>query len=207
MTLYFVTMKSERVKSFALSIIAIACILFVYGTYKAIQIVDKTQIGTKEGTYTSYVSSSKNIQDKAYRLTQKCADDLCKVQQLLDFASKIPYKTHTFQQNSPQKTIQENYGDCDDKSNLLISMLHAIGIEAYFVLVPKHIFVIVPLEDRRLKHIKGIWVNGEKYYILESTAKDSSIGFPLGYDLNDIDAIVEPFSNKKIDIDTLEYKL
>ena len=207
MTLYFVTMTSERLKSFASVIIAIALVLFVYGTYKAIQIVDKTQIGTKEGTYTSYVSSSKNIQDKAYRLTHKCADDLCKVQHLLDFASNIPYQTHTFQQNSPQKTIQENYGDCDDKSNLLISMLHAIGIEAYFVLVPKHIFVIVPLEDRRLKHVKGMWVNGRKYYILESTAKDSSIGFPLGYDLNDIDAIVEPFTNKKIDIDTLEYKL
>ena len=200
-------MKSERLKSFASIIITIAFVLFVYGIYKAIQIVDKTQIGTKDGTYTSYVSSSQNIQDKAYRLTQKCVDDLCKVQHLLDFASNIPYKTHTFQQNSPQKTIQENYGDCDDKSNLLISMLHVIGVEAYFVLVPKHIFVIVPLEDRHLKHVKGIWVNGKKYYILESTAKDSTIGFPLQYSLDKIEAIIEPFSNKKLDITHLEYKL
>ena len=200
-------MKSERLKSFASIIIAIVFIFFIYGTYRAIQIVDKTQIGTKEGTYTSYVSTSKQIHDKAYSLTQKCADDFCKVQHLLDFASNIPYKTQTFQQNSPQKTIQRNYGDCDDKSNLLISMLHALELEAYFVLVPKHIFVIVPLEDKRLEHTKGLWVNGEKYYILESTAKDSSIGFPLGYDVDDIDAIVEPFSNKKTDIKSLKYKL
>ena len=207
MTLYFVTMISERLKSFASIIIAIAFILFVYGTYKAIQIVDKTQIGTKDGTYTSYVSSSKNIQDKTYSLTQECADDFCKVQHLLDFASNIPYKTQTFQKNSPQKTIQENYGDCDDKSNLLISMLHALDIEAYFVLVPKHIFVIVALEDKRLSYTKGLWINGKKYYILESTAKGSTIGFPLQYGLDKIEAIVEPFSNKKLDITHLEYKL
>ena len=198
-------MKSERVKSFASIIITIAFILFVYGTYKAIQIVDKTQIGTKEGTYTSYVSSSENIQEKAYSLTQNCADNFCKVQHLLDFASNIPYKTQTFQQNSPQKTIQANYGDCDDKSNLLISMLHALDIEAYFVLVPKHIFVIVPLEDNRLAHKKGLWINGKKYYILESTAKDSSIGFPLQYKIDDIHVIIDPFLNKRIEIKYLRY--
>ena len=135
-----------------------------------------------------------------------CKDDLCKIQRLLDFASNIPYRSQTFQQNSPQKTIQANYGDCDDKSNLLISMLHALGVEAYFVLVPKHIFVIVPLEDKRLSTIKGLWVNGRKYYILESTAKDSRIGFPLHYTLDEIDAIIEPFENKKLKIESISYK-
>jgi len=185
----------------------IAFVAFVYGTYKAIQKVEKTQIGTSDGIYTSYVSTSKEIEQKAYALTKHCDSRLCKVQALLDFASNIPYSTHTFQQKSPQKTIQENFGDCDDKSNLLISMLHALGIEAYFVLVPKHIFVIVPLEDKRLSHIKGLWINSRKYYILESTAKDSEIGFPLHYRLDEISVVIEPFSNKKMNIETLEYKL
>jgi len=200
-------MKSEVIKHLALAIMAIAFIAFVYGTYKAIQIVRKTQIGTPQGTYTSYVTTSKEIQQKAYTLTKNCEDKLCRVQSLLDFATHIPYKTSTFQQKSAQKTIQENFGDCDDKSNLLISMLHALKIEAYFVLVPKHIFVIVPLRDMRLTDTKGLWVNGRKFYILESTAKNSKIGFPLHYKLKDINVIIEPFSNIKVDIKTLEYKL
>ena len=200
-------MKSDKLKSLASVIIAIAFMVFIYGTYKAMEIVDKTQISTSDGIYTSYISTSKEIEKKAYVLSQKCKSKLCKVQRLLDFASNIPYSTKTFQQKSPQKTIQENFGDCDDKSNLLISMLHALGIEAYFVLVPKHIFVIVPLEDVRLLQRKGLWVNGRKYYLLESTAKDSAVGYPLQYSLDEIAAVIEPFSNKKMKIKSIKYKL
>ena len=184
-----------------------AFVAFIYGTYKALHIVDKTQMSTSDGIYTSYISSSKEIEEKAYDLSSDCESKLCKVQRLLDFASNIPYQTSTFQKKSAQKTIQENFGDCDDKSNLLISMLHSLDIEAYFVLVPKHIFVIVPLEDKRLAKTKGLWINEKKYYILESTAKDSGVGYPLQYRLDEIDVIIEPFSNEKIGIQGLRYKL
>jgi len=200
-------LKSDRLKSFASVIIGISFVAFIYGTYKAMEIVDRTQVSTSEGIYTSYISTSKEIEEKAYVLSQKCKSKFCKVQKLLDFASNIPYITHTFQQKSPQKTIQENFGDCDDKSNLLISMLHALNIKAYFVLVPKHIFVIVALDSKWLAHKKGLWINGKKYYILESTAKDSAVGYPLQYKLNEIDAVIEPFLNKKIEIKSLKYKL
>jgi transglutaminase-like putative cysteine protease len=199
-------MKSELLKNFSLFIIGIAFLVFVYGTFKAIGIVDKTHVGTKDGTYVSYVTTSKEIEEEAKTLTQNCSSKLCKVQNLLDFASNIPYKTSTFQQKTAQKTIQENFGDCDDKANLLNSMLHTLDIEAYFVLVPKHIFVIVPLEDSHLAKRKGLWVNGRKYYILESTAKDSEVGYALHYELLEIDVIIEPFSNEKIEIKSLQYK-
>lgn len=179
----------------------------IYGSYKAIEIVNKTQVSTSDGVYKSYVTVSKEIGEKAYVLTKNCVSKLCKVQRLLDFTSNIPYKTYTFQQQSPQKTIEENYGDCDDKSNLLISMLHSLDIEAYFILVPKHIFVVVPLDDRRLRAKKGLWINEKKHYILETTAKGSSVGYPLQYKLDKITAVIEPFSNTKIDIETLNYKL
>jgi len=185
----------------------VAFIALVYGTMKALDIVDKTQVGTSNGVYTSYVTTSEEIQQQAHTLTKNCQSKLCKVQRLLDFATNIPYKTSIFQQKSAQKTIQENFGDCDDKSNLLISMLRALEIEAYFVLVPKHIFVIVALDDRRVAKRKGLWVNGKKYYILETTAKDSAVGYPLKYRLDEIDTIIEPFSNEKIDIKSLNYKL
>jgi hypothetical protein len=86
-------------------------------------------------------------------------------------------------------------------------MLHSLQIKAYFVLVPKHIFVIVSFEDNHLVKREGLWVNGKKYYILESTAKNSAVGYPLHYGLDEIDVIIEPFSNHKVHIKTLDYKL
>ena len=199
-------MKSESKRNLSLLIIAISFVAFIYGTIKAMGIVDKTQVGTSNGIYTSYVTTFKEIQDKAFDLTRDCSDELCEVQMLLDFVTNIPYQTKTFQQYSAQKTIQQNFGDCDDKSNLLISMLHALGKEAYFVLVPKHIFIITPIEKTDIDKRKGLWVNGKKYFILESTAKNSKVGFSLHYDLDDIDVIVEPFSNEKLSIEKLEWR-
>jgi len=199
-------MQNRLSKNLSLFILALAFLAFVYGTYKAIVIVSKTQVGTRDGVYTSYVSRSVEIQKRAEALTQGCESRLCKVQSLLDFVSAIPYATQTFQRKKPLQTIADNFGDCDDKSNLLISLLHSLGIEGYFVLVPKHIFVIVPLDDVRLEKREGLWVNGKKYYILEGTAKGSSVGFPLHYSLKEIDAIVEPFSNKKIVFTRLQFK-
>jgi hypothetical protein len=43
-------------------------------------------------------------------------------------------------------------------------------------------------------------------FILESTAKGSGVGYPLTYKLDDIDAIIEPFSNAKVEIKSLVYK-
>ena len=197
----------ESRKNLALGILFIAFIVFIYGTIKALDIVSRTQVGTKNGIYTSYVTTSQEIEEKARELTKNCKSRLCQVQNLLNFTSNIPYHTKTFQQYSAQKTIQQNFGDCDDKSNLLISMLHALEIEAYFVLVPKHIFVIVPLMEKKLSQTRGIWINGRKFFILESTSKNSKIGFPLHYKLSDIDVIIEPFSNEKMPINSLEYKL
>jgi hypothetical protein len=199
-------MKNESKKNLSLLIIVISFVAFIYGTIKAMGIVDKTHVGTSNGIYRSYVTTSEEIQNKAFALTAHCSDSLCEVQSILDFVTDIPYQTNTFQQYSAQKTIQQNFGDCDDKSNLLISMLHALGVEAYFVLVPKHIFIITSIENKRLDETKGLWVNGKKYYILESTAKGSKIGFPLQYELKEIDVVIEPFTNEKIPLKTLEWK-
>ncbi len=199
-------MKSKFAKNFSLLIIAVAFVGFVYGVYKAVLFVNKRQAGTRDGIYTHHVTSSEEIISKAHTLTQTCSNKACQVQRILDYVTEIPYRINHFQANSPQHTIQSNFGDCDDKSNLLISMLHALDIEAYFVLVPKHIFVITPLENPALSKIPGLWIDGKKYYILESTAKGSTIGFPFHYSIKDIEAIFEPFSNKEIHYQNIVYK-
>jgi len=199
-------MQHKNSKNFSLIIISIFFIGFIYLTVKAIEISNKTQIGVKGGIYTNQVSSSEEIANQAFELTQNCKNELCTVQNILDYVTHIPYLLNHFRAHSPQRTIQNNFGDCDDKSNLLISMLHTLGHEAYFVLVPKHIFVITPINDARLGSEKGLWLDGKKYYILESTAKGSKVGYPLRYGLDEIEAIIEPFSNEKVSFTTLEYK-
>jgi transglutaminase-like putative cysteine protease len=199
-------MKSEITKNFSLLIIIIGFIAFIYISAKAFAIVQKTQISTSDGIYTNRVTTSEEIKAKAFELTKKCQSELCEVQSVLDYVTHIPYKINHFQAHSPQRTIQLGFGDCDDKSNLLISMLHALNKEAYFVLVPKHIFVITTIEDKRLGVTKGLWIDGKKYFVLESTAKGSAVGFPLHYKLDKINVIVDPFTNEKYSFKQIEWK-
>ena len=200
-------MQSETAKKLSLFILAFAFVAFIYVTAKAMQISNRTQISTGDGIYTNRVKSSEDISKKAFELTKECKSEVCQVQSLLDYVTHIPYKINHFKAHSPQKTIQNNFGDCDDKSNLLISMLHVLDKEAYFVLVPKHIFIIVAVEDERLAGQKGLWLDEKKYFILESTSKGSSIGYPLQYKFSEIEAIFEPFSNQKVKYEHIEYKL
>ncbi|MBD3795266.1 MAG: hypothetical protein IE878_01165 [Epsilonproteobacteria bacterium] len=44
---------------------------------------------------------------------------------------------------------------------------------------------------------KGLYVNDEKYYILESTAQNSLVGFELKHDVNEIDSIIKPLYQSK----------
>ncbi len=198
-------MQSETAKKLSLLILAFAFVSFIYVTAKAMQISNRTQIGTSDGVYTNRVKTSADISKKAFALTKGCKSEVCQVQNLLDYVTHIPYKINHFKAHSPQKTIQNNFGDCDDKSNLLISMLHDLKKEAYFVLVPKHIFVITSIEDKKLNMIKGLWLDGKKYFILESTAKGSKVGYPLRYRLDEINVIVDPFSNKKKSFKQISY--
>ena len=192
--------------SHTLSKVVLGCLslYFIYLFSNAISIVNRRHISTSDGIYINNTRESQELFQLAKRLTKHCNTQECQVQSILYYVTNIPYKINNFTAHSPQETIQENFGDCDDKSNLLISLLHELNIESYFVLVPKHIFVIASLP--KIEHTKALYINGKPYYILESTAKNSPIGFPLHYSLDDIKAIIEPFENRKIDIKTIEYK-
>ncbi len=200
-------MTSKQSETLSKVVLGGLALYFIYLFAQAIEIVNRRHISTGDGIYVNSTSQDPYIEKLAHTLTKNCQNDLCRVQNILDYVTNIPYKINNYQAHSPQATIQKNFGDCDDKSNLLISLLHELNIESYFVLVPRHIFVIATLDDIHLQHlVKGLYIKGKKYYILESTAKNSKVGFPLRYELSAIKAIVDPFENKKIDISNLEWK-
>lgn len=189
--------------SFLISFIFITYVIYII--ISSFFIVKNQFIDIGDATYVNQVRTDEYTIKLADFLTKDCnKNKICEVQAMLDFATKIPYKINESIARSAKQVVEQNFGDCDDKSNLLISMLKVRGYEAYFVLVPEHIFVIVDLE--KLPNKKALYVNDKRFYILESTATNSKIGFPLKYKLEQIEAIVDPFANKKLVIEELEYK-
>ena len=189
--------------SFLLSVLFIAYVIYII--ISSFFIVKNQFIDIGDATYVNQVRSDDYTIKLADFLTKNCkGDKTCEVQSMLDFVTAIPYKINESIARNSKQVVEQNFGDCDDKSNLLISMLKVRGYEAYFVLVPKHIFVIVNLENQINK--KALYVNDKKFYILESTATGSKIGFPLKYSFEEINAIIDPFVNKKLVVKKLEYK-
>ena len=189
--------------SFFLSTIFIAYVIYLI--ISSFFIVKNQFIDIGDATYVNQVRTDDYTMKLADFLTKNCkGDKTCEVQSMLDFVTAIPYKINESIARNSKQVVEQNFGDCDDKSNLLISMLKVQGYEAYFVLVPKHIFVIVNLENQINK--KALYINDKRFYILESTASGSKIGFPLKYSFEEINVIVDPFKNKKLLISSLEYK-
>lgn len=189
--------------SFLLSALFIAYVIYIIVT--SFFIVKNQFIDIGDATYVNQVRTDEYTIKLANFLTKDCkGNKTCEVQSMLDFVTEIPYKINESIARSAKQVVEQNFGDCDDKSNLLISMLKVKGYEAYFVLVPKHIFVIVDLENQINK--KALYVNDKRFYILESTASGSKIGFPLKYNFEQINAIVDPFVNKKLLVKTLNYR-
>ncbi len=189
--------------SFLLSILFIIYLFYIVVT--SFFIVKNQFIDIGDETYVNQVRSDEYTKNLASHLTQNCANDkICEVQSMLDFVTAIPYKINDSVARNSKQVVSQNFGDCDDKSNLLISLLKIKGYEAYFVLVPEHIFVIVNMQNQGNK--KALYVNGKRFYILESTANGSKIGFPLRYKLEEIKAIIDPFANKKLVINKVEYR-
>ena len=190
--------------SFLISFIFITYVIYII--ISSFFIVKNQFIDIGDATYVNQVRTDEYTIKLADFLTKDCnKNQICEVQAMLDFATKIPYKINESIARSAKQVVEQNFGDCDDKSNLLISMLKVKDYEAYFVLVPKHIFVIVNLEQK-LQNSKALYINDKEFYILESTATGSKIAFPLKYNFNEIEAIVDPFNNKKLLIKSLEYK-
>ena len=198
--------NNRFLKYLSFGISSLFIIYVIYLIVSSFFIVKNQFIDIGDATYVNQVRTDDYTVSLANYLTKNCSGNkVCEVQSMLDFVTAIPYKINESIARSAKQVVTQNFGDCDDKSNLLISLLKVKGYEAYFVLVPKHIFVIVNMQNIKLNS-KALYVNDKPFYILESTATASKIGFPLKYRFDEIDAIVDPFVNKKLVVRSLDYR-
>ncbi|MFZ0980451.1 MAG: DUF3857 domain-containing protein [Candidatus Acidiferrales bacterium] len=81
------------------------------------------------------------VRAKAADLTKGMTDDSAKLHAIYDFVSThyryigIAFGIGRYQPHSADDVLSNNYGDCKDKYTLLASLLQAVGIQAYPVLI------------------------------------------------------------------------
>ena len=197
---------NKFLKYFSFILSSVFIIYIIYLIISSFIIVKNQFTDIGDTTYVNQVRIDDYTKRLSSYLTKDCKkNELCEIQSLLDFTTNIPYKINESIARSSKQVVKQNYGDCDDKSNLLISLLKVRDYKAYFVLVPKHIFVIVKL-DKKLANKKALYINDEAFYILESTAKGSKIGFRFKYNYDEVEAVIDPFKNEKLLVNSLEYK-
>jgi hypothetical protein len=95
--------------------------------------------------YAGLTQSTRNpspqIKQKVAELTAGITDPIAQMRALADFAQRkiryaaIEFGIGGFQPHPATDIFAHQYGDCKDKTTLLITILHEIGIEAYYVVV------------------------------------------------------------------------
>jgi transglutaminase-like putative cysteine protease len=84
---------------------------------------------------------SPEIKQKVAELTSGISDPVAKMRALTEFMQKkiryaaIELGIGGYQPHLASDVFAHQYGDCKDKTTLLITMLHEIGIESYYVVV------------------------------------------------------------------------
>jgi hypothetical protein len=82
------------------------------------------------------------ITEKVVTLTQNLSTLQEKEESLFDYVKRevqyvsVDLGKSGFEPNAAAEVFENKYGDCKDKSTLLISMLRSAGIPAYYVLIP-----------------------------------------------------------------------
>jgi len=82
------------------------------------------------------IKPNNTIKDIASKLVEECKTELDTLEKLTKYVQNIRYESiplgdRNIRPEKPEKVIENSYGDCKDKSILLISLLNAVRIEAY----------------------------------------------------------------------------
>ena len=140
-------------------------------------------------------------------LTKECnGDTYCEIDRAYQYVLKIPYKESTAYRN-PSDVINQNGGDCDEKSFLLATLLLQNKYPCVLVTTKDHGFIAVHLpNDTALKHPSSYLImDGKKYYFAETTLLEGYIGQYNNVQKNDINGVFDMVVKKEIPLDQIEY--
>lgn len=142
-------------------------------------------------------------------LTQNCnGDSYCEIDHAYQYVLKIPYKESTIDRN-PSDVINQNEGDCDEKSFLLATLLLQKHYECLLVTTKDHGFIAVhvPNESMFKQPVSYMTFNGKKYYIAETTLTNGYLGQYNNIDPQEIEGIFNMVTKKEVPLEQIEYSL
>ena len=132
-----------------------------------------------------YTSDAK-IEEKVQQLTQSLTTEEAKIRAIYHFvAADIRYVgielgQSAYQPSSATEVFQVQYGDCKDKTTLLISMLDLVGIKAYPVMMSmapyERIDTALPALNQFNHMIAAIPTGSDTYIWLDPTSTTCSYG-------------------------------
>ena len=126
------------------------------------------------------------IEEKVQQLTQNLATEAAKIRAIYHFvAANIRYVgielgQSAYQPSPAAEVFQMQYGDCKDKTTLLISMLDLVGIKAYPVLISiapyERVDTTLPALNQFNHMIAAIPTGANTYIWLDPTSATCSYG-------------------------------
>ncbi|MDO9208418.1 MAG: hypothetical protein Q7T91_09210 [Sulfuricurvum sp.] len=133
-------------------------------------------------------------------------DEYCEIDRAYQYVLRIPYKESTDNRN-PSDVINQNGGDCDEKSFLLATLLLQKKYKCVLVTTKDHGFVAVHVpNETSLKYpYSYLTIAGKKYYFAETTVFQGYIGQDNNVQERDIDGVFDMVSKKEISLDKIEF--
>jgi len=132
------------------------------------------------------VEPSPAVRAKAAELTKGMTDDSAKLHAIYDFVSTryryigIDFGIGRYQPHAADDVLSNNFGDCKDKYTLLASLLQAVGIPAYPVLIStaQRLDPDIP-SPAQFNHLIAYVPRGKSAVWLDTTPEITSFGFLL----------------------------
>lgn len=198
-----------KTKNLFLSIIAVFTIVFTYRNYISDEeyTVPK-RIKIEEGYATNFINVSDTVKEKTDAITTQCEKNDCKAIAIHDYVKNINYTYQNETNKRPTEVIKYG-GDCDEKSQLMASMLKAINVKSILIYTNNHAFIAVEIENEKnlIKPYAKIEIEGKNYYYAETTDKNSYIGAFNNITPKDFKAIYDVENEYKIKIEKAKLKI
>lgn len=140
-------------------------------------------------------------------LTKTCkADAYCEIDHVYQYVLSIPYKSSTINRN-PADVINQNGGDCDEKSFLLATLLLQNKYPCVLILTNDHGFlaVNVPNNQSLKQPTSYVTFDGKRYYFADATLKDGYIGQYNDVKQQEITGVFDMEAKQEIPLENVQF--
>lgn len=142
-------------------------------------------------------------------LTKECnGNEMCDINRMYQYVIKMPYKESSINR-TPSDVINQNGGDCDEKSFLLATLLLQKKYPCVLITTKDHAFLAIYLKnDSEIKSPASyLLIDGKKYYIAETTAMDGYIGQYNNVNIEDVEAVFDMVTKQELVFEKIGFHL